>query len=75
MTAKRILVSPAEVEKHLALLKRHGLPIGAVDIRVDGVTIWPPSESPPQAGDRTGESAFDQWLQKDADRERTASRQ
>ncbi len=67
MTARNRLVSTAEVEKHVSLLRKLGIAIGAVDIRADGVTIYPPKESPG--------NDFDQWLQKDADRDRPARRQ
>lgn len=59
MTARQRLVSPAEVEKHIELFKRLGIAIGTVDIRSDGVTIYPAANSPG--------NAFDHWLSKDAD--------
>lgn len=65
MTARKRLVSPAEVETHIALLRRLGImpnKVGAVDIRADGVTIYAPTES--------GQSAYDRWLSQDADRDR-----
>lgn len=67
MTARNRLVSTAEVEKHIQLLRKLGVPIGAVDIRADGVTVYPPQES---AG-----NDFDKWLRKDADRDQAARRQ
>ena len=68
MTAKRRLVPTAEVEAHITLLRKFGVPIGAVDIRSDGVTIYPPGQAPAPGND------FDQWLSQDADRDRLARR-
>lgn len=68
MTAKRRLVPTAEVEQHIQLLRRLNVPIGAIDIRGDGVTIHPPAES------QTG-NAYDRWKAKDARRDQAASRQ
>lgn len=65
MTAKRRLVSTAEVEQHIELLKRLGVQIGAVDIRADGVTVYPPANTPG--------TAYDLYrAKKDADRDRAA---
>lgn len=60
MTAKRRLVPESEVESMYALLKRLGaLPEGgAVDIRSDGVTFFPP--------DKTPGNDYDRWKAKDA---------
>jgi hypothetical protein len=66
MTAKRRLVSTAEVEQHIELLRRLGVQIGAVDIRADGVTVYPPANTPGTAYDRYR-------AKKDADRDRPAS--
>lgn len=68
MTARRRLVPTAEVEQHIILLRRLGVPIGVIDIRGDGVTIHPPAES--QVG-----SAYDRWKAKDARRDEAPSRQ
>lgn len=67
MTAKRRLVPIAEVEQHIELLRRLGVQIGAVDIRADGVTVYPPANSPG--------TAYDRWkAQKDTDGDRAAHR-
>ena len=52
MTAKRRLVPTAEVEQHIELLRRLGVQIGAVDIRADGVTVYPPANTPGNDYDR-----------------------
>lgn len=52
MTARRRLVPTAEVEQHIALLRKMGIAIGAVDIRADGVTIFPPQQQPGNDYDR-----------------------
>lgn len=64
MTARRRLVPTSEVEQHIELLRRLGLPIGAVDIRADGVTVYPPNQ---QVGNEV-----DDWFKKDALRDRLA---
>lgn len=66
MTTRRRLVPESEVRRVLELFREHGLPIGAVDIRSDGVTIHPPA-------DRAG-NTYDQWKAKDQNRERPARR-
>lgn len=68
MSAKRRLVPLAEVEQHLLQLKKLGVLIGAVDIRSDGVTIYPPGASPAPGND------FDRWQAQDAHRDKTAPR-
>jgi hypothetical protein len=68
MTTRRRLVPTAEVEQHIQLLQRLKVPIGAIDIRGDGVTIHPPAES------QTG-SAYDRWKAKDTYRDQAAPRQ
>lgn len=66
MTAKRRLVPIAEVEQHIEMLRRLGVQIGAVDIREDGVTVYPPANNPG--------TAYDRWqAKKDANRDRPAS--
>lgn len=66
MSAKRRLVPPSEVEQHIQLLRRLGVPIGAIDIRADGVTVSPPQQS-------VG-NAFDQWQATDQGGDRIARR-
>lgn len=66
MTAKRRLVPTSEVQEHIELLKRLGVQIGAIDIRADGVTVYPPANTPGTAYDRYR-------AKKDADRDRAAS--
>lgn len=66
MTARRRLVPDAELRRALDTLREYGLPIGAVDIRGDGVTIYPPNHKEP-------ETPFDAW--KAQDRDRSAHRQ
>jgi len=62
MTAKRRLVSTKEVEDHILALRKLGVQIGAVDIRADGVTVYPPEQTPG--------NDFDRWEAKDAGRDR-----
>lgn len=62
MTARRRLVPLAEVEQHIEQLRRLGVQIGAVDIRTDGVTVYPPANNPGTAYDRYR-------AKKDADRD------
>lgn len=66
VTAKRRLVPIAEVEQHIEMLRRLGVQIGAVDIREDGVTVYPPANTPGTAYDRYK-------AQKDTNRDRAAS--
>jgi len=66
VTARRRLVPLAEVEQHIELLKRLGVQIGAVDIRADGVTVYPPNQTPG--------NDFDRWLSQDEHREEAARR-
>lgn len=66
MTARRRLVPLAEVEQHIELLRRLGVQIGAVDIRADGVTVYPPNQSPG--------NDFDRWLSQDSHRDQAAHR-
>lgn len=68
MTAKRRLVPTTEVERHITLFRKLGLPIGAVDIRADGVTVHPPAES------GGGDSAYDRWKTQDKNRDQAAHR-
>ena len=60
MTARRRLVPEAEIRATLDMLKEYGVEIGAVDIRADGVTVYPPANNPG--------TAYDQWKAKDARR-------
>lgn len=55
------LVTNAEIRRVVTLAQALGLPIGAVDIRGDGVTIHPPQP----VGPVSPGNAFDQWLQTD----------
>lgn len=67
MTAKRRLVPIGEVEMHIENLRRLGVEIGAVDIRADGVTVYPPANAPG--------TAYDRWkAKKDTDSDRAAHR-
>jgi hypothetical protein len=52
VTARRRLVPDAEVKRVLATLRECGVQIGAVDIRADGVTVYPPANNPGTAYDR-----------------------
>jgi len=60
VSAKRRLVPLSEVEQHIEQLRRLGIQIGAVDIRSDGVTFFPPNQEP--------ENALAQWKNKNRDR-------
>lgn len=68
MTAKRRLVPRAEVEEAISIAKAHGIEIGAIDIRSDGVTIHP-------ATNRAQGNDFDRWFSKDKNRDETTHRQ
>lgn len=48
------LLSSAEIKRVIKAAKDAGVAIGTVDIRADGIAIYPPSES---AG-----NAFDAWI-------------
>jgi hypothetical protein len=52
VTARRRLVPDAEVKRVLATLRECGVLIGAVDIRADGVTVYPPANTPGTVYDR-----------------------
>lgn len=64
MTARRRLVPEGEVKSMIELFRKHGLPIGSVDIRSDGVTIHPPAGT---SGSPSG-NPYDDWKAKDQDR-------
>lgn len=66
MSARRRLVPMREIREVLETLREFGVPVGPVDIRSDGVTVYPPGTS-------VGND-FDDWQAKDADRERVARR-
>ena len=66
MTAKRRLVPTAEVEQHIELLRRLGVQIGAIDIRADGVTVYPPAPTPG--------NDFDSWQAQDSRRDQASRR-
>jgi len=70
VTAKRRLLPNVEIDEALdkALAFMRANPdVGGVDIRADGVTVFPKSEN------RAG-SAFDAWQAKDKIRDRPAHR-
>lgn len=60
------LVPTNEICRVLSVLRNEGVVIGAVDVRADGVTVYP-------AAAATG-TAYDQWKTKDAVRDRAAHR-
>jgi hypothetical protein len=62
----RRLISNRELERTVATIRKLGVPIGAIDIRADGVTIYPPDKSP--------ETDFDRWQQKNKNCDRVTSR-
>lgn len=66
MTAKRRLVPLTEVKEALDFLREYGVQIGAVDIRADGVTVYPPANTPG--------TDYDRWKAKDAHRDQAARR-
>lgn len=66
MTNRRRLVPESEVRRMLELFREYGLPIGAVDIRGDGVTIHPPAQN--------SGNAYDAWKAKDQNIERPSHR-
>lgn len=76
MPRPKSLRSNEDVKRLVTLCKDLGLPIGAIDIRTDGVTIHPPAPQPPAQG-----TAFDAWKsqnptpRQDANRDRPARRQ
>ena len=57
------LLSSAEIKRVIKAAKDAGVQIGSVDIRADGVAIYPPAQST--------ENAFDAWKQ---NRDRAARR-
>ena len=61
MTAKRRLVPDSEVRRVIDTLRSCGVQIGAVDIRADGVTVYPPANAPG--------TAYAAWKAKDANRD------
>jgi len=65
MTVKQRLVSDREIERVFAVLKKHGVDVRerSIDIRGDGVTVYPPAES------LAGGNAYDRWKAKDASRD------
>lgn len=68
MTARQRLIPSSEIDRVLKTLRNLGVPIGAVDIRPDGVTVHPPAES-------RAESEYDRWKAKDQNRDRPPHRQ
>lgn len=78
MPRPKSLRSNDDVKRLVTLCKDLGLPIGAIDIRTDGVTIHPPAPTQPAQG-----TAFDNWKsqqqpptqRQDANRDRPARRQ
>ncbi|QQN73905.1 hypothetical protein [Croceicoccus sp. YJ47] len=60
MTAKRRLIPDAELRRALDTLKEYGVAIGAVDIRADGVTVYPTAATPG--------NEYDRWKAQDAGR-------
>lgn len=67
--ARKKMPSDREIQRVIRQLRELGIPVGAVDIRFDGVTVHPPAPPPPTPG-----NAFDQWLEQDAHRDRPARR-
>jgi hypothetical protein len=47
MTTRIRLISNSELDRVLAKLREHGVQIGAVDIRTDGVTVYAPTDLVP----------------------------
>lgn len=66
MTARNRLPSDREIERVVNTLRRLGVEIGAVDIREDGVTVYPPAQTPG--------TAYDRWKAKDANRDQASHR-
>lgn len=66
MTAKRRLLPESEIRSAIELLRELGIEPGAVDLRSDGITIFPKTES-------TG-SAFDAWKASKPNPDRPARR-
>ena len=46
MAQKNRLVSTREIKRVVKALEELGVPIGSVDIRQDGVTVFPPTHTP-----------------------------
>lgn len=61
------LVRTEEIERVIDVLRGKGVPIGAVDIRRDGLTVHPPESKPG--------NAFDNWMAQDTGGNRRAHRQ
>ena len=47
--------SSPEIKRVIAACKKAGLEVGSVDIRADGVTIYPPSQN------QAGMTAYEKW--------------
>lgn len=56
MTARRRLLPESEIRSAIELLRELGIEPGAVDLRTDGITVYPKNEA--QGG------AFDAWKAK-----------
>lgn len=64
---RRTLLPDAQIQRAIAAWRALGLPIGAIDIRADGITIFAP-QAPHPAAPAPGND-FDRWQQEqDADR-------
>lgn len=66
MTARRRLLPESEIRSAIELLRELGLEPGAVDVRSDGITVYPKNEGQG--------SAFDAWKKNQSNPERTARR-
>ena len=61
MTARRRLPPESEIRGTIELLRELGIEPGVVDIRADGITVYP-------KGDEVKGNAFDAWKKQNFDR-------
>lgn len=61
MTTRRRLLPDSEIRRTLELLREHGIELGGVDIRADGITVFT------KAAEVKG-NAFDAWKKQNSDR-------
>lgn len=69
MTARRRLIPDSELRRALDTARDYGIQIGSIDIRSDGVTIYPVSSQSKPGND------FDRWISQDQNSDQTARRQ
>lgn len=66
MTARRRLIPESEIRRAIELLRELGVEPGAVDLRTDGITVYPRTEAQG--------NAFDAWKATQSHSERAPHR-